>query len=87
MTLAINVDNLKKKNDELKSAAQKAEAALSQEMAKVFDLEGSINTSKADAAAAKKATEEARAKAKRDVEAATSKLANLETRAKVILNS
>ena len=53
-------------------------------MAKVFDLEGSINTAKADAAAAKKAAEEAKTKSKRDVEAATSKLANLETRAKVL---
>ena len=53
-------------------------------MAKVFDLEGSINTAKADAATAKKAAEEAKAKSKRDVEAATSKLANLETRAKVL---
>lgn len=78
VTLTSNVDNLKKKLDESLSTCQKATAQLNEQIAKNFDMDGLIASSKAEAAAATKMAEEARAKTKRDDTATLAKVADLE---------
>merc|ERR1711972_63654 len=55
VTLASNVENLKKKLDEANGNAQRATAQLNEKISQMFDLEGQMSSSKAEVTSAKKA--------------------------------
>jgi hypothetical protein len=71
VTLASNVDNLKKKVEESNAAAAKATQMLNEQLAKNFETDGAIADAKKEAEAAKKTAAKAVEKAKA-IEAATS---------------
>jgi len=59
---------------------QRSTAQLNEQIAKNFDMEGQINSYKQEAANAKKQADDIRSKSKRDEDAKTSKISDLEAR-------